>query len=100
MENLEGASLPPGGREPPEAQRLALLRELSTFITWCGHGSCASLSDASFAVSVVPDAAFCVNLHVCSRHENLVQLFGWCVQHVTAALSGGACCSRCELIPP
>jgi hypothetical protein len=29
-----GAPLPPGGREPPEAHKLALLRELSTFITW------------------------------------------------------------------
>jgi hypothetical protein len=32
-----GAPLPPGGREPPEAQKLALLRELMTFITWCAH---------------------------------------------------------------
>ena len=29
-----GEPLPPGGREPPEAHKLALLRELSTFITW------------------------------------------------------------------
>jgi hypothetical protein len=28
------APLPPGGRTPPEAQKLALLRELSTFTTW------------------------------------------------------------------
>ena len=32
-----GEPLPPGGREPPEAQKLALLRELMTFITWCAQ---------------------------------------------------------------
>ena len=28
------APLPPAGRTPPDAHKLALLRELSTFTTW------------------------------------------------------------------
>lgn len=69
-----GEPLPPGGREPPEAHKLALLRELSTFITW---------RVLLIAWNCLRFTALLRRLMVCaaasrSRHENLVQLFGWC----------------------
>ncbi len=103
-----GEPLPPGGREPPEAQKLALLRELMTFITWCARSreehdtsACASACFRACCMLlllltriVCPAAP-----HRRSRHENLVQLFGWCANAPLRKHGCSADCAADDAVP-
>ncbi len=75
-----GTPLPPTGRSEEDAETLSLLRELSTFIHWCGGASPHRLRPSRRSLrSLLPPPR--------SSHPNLLRLYGWYI----ASESGAVC---------